>query len=104
MMSHASMYLTSGNHSEARLVHKVRALVGWESTGLRVELLVGKQGTARHFEEPSLKQRMMALVTRLCAEPARVSESGFCSDFHHSVGRRFERLEIRGQHRHHLSR
>ena len=47
---------------------------------------------------------MMALATRLCAEPARVFEFGFYSDFHRFVGRRFEQLGIPEQHRHHLSK
>jgi hypothetical protein len=50
MMSHASMYLTSGIHPEARLVHKVRALAGWDLTWSTFELQVDKQDTARHFE------------------------------------------------------
>ena len=83
-MSHASMYLTSGNPSEARLVHKVRALAGWGPTRLRGELLANKEVTAVHFCQTGFKQRMMALATRLYAEPARVFEFGFYSDFRHS--------------------
>ena len=48
MMSHASMYPTSGIYPEARLVHKVRALAGWNLAGILRLWYAAQQQTESH--------------------------------------------------------